>query len=156
MKILPGLLSLCLFNVSAAEGYTPPNMLIENNIDQLNANWQAELKNLSHDQKIPIEGIQMKKKIPTVSHLYQLINEDCHEIPTFIKRYQFDPNIKMRSGLTPLGYAVQKGNICAIEALLEAGASPKIPTLLGSTPLEQAKSNQRSDIVKLLTHYLED
>ena len=55
---------------------------------------------------------------------------------TIIKllRQGADPNIADREGYTPLHYAVMKGNLNAVQALLQKGANRDAASISGSTP----------------------
>ena len=55
---------------------------------------------------------------------------------TIIKllRQGADPNIADSAGYTPLHYAVMKGNLNAVQALLQKGANRDAASISGSTP----------------------
>jgi hypothetical protein len=61
-----------------------------------------------------------------------------------------DPNIRDRSGNTPLHFAASEGCVEVARLLLEHGADPNAQDKSGKTPLHVAASNGHVDVVKLL------
>ncbi|KAI1408719.1 ankyrin [Hypoxylon sp. FL1857] len=55
-----------------------------------------------------------------------------------------------RCGCSPLHWAVIRGDVAAVEALLRAGAKPNNPSVLRGTPLLQAVSRRHNSIARLL------
>ncbi|NDB85218.1 MAG: hypothetical protein EB127_21325 [Alphaproteobacteria bacterium] len=55
-----------------------------------------------------------------------------------------------KDGITPLIYAISKGNLDVAKALIEAGANVNLPMKAGNTPLIQAIKLQNSNMVGLL------
>ena len=52
--------------------------------------------------------------------------------------------------MTPLHWAVERGNISAVQMLLRHGSNTKIESKFDKTPLEIALDNGRPDIYEML------
>jgi len=65
--------------------------------------------------------------------------------------YGFDPNAKdTKDGYTPLHIAVGSNNAEAIRLLLQYRADKNIRSSSGLTPLEKARREEKTDLVRLL------
>ena len=67
--------------------------------------------------------------------------------------YGFDPNATItKNGCTPLHNAVTANNPAAVRILLQYGADPDIKDFNGSTPLDRARKEEKTVLVRLLYH----
>jgi len=65
--------------------------------------------------------------------------------------YGFDPNAKdTKDGYTPLHMAVGSNNAEAVKLLLQYRADKNIKNLAGQTPLEKARKEEKTELVRLL------
>ena len=65
--------------------------------------------------------------------------------------YGFDPNaIAASNGNTPLHNAVAANNLAAARLLIQYGANKNIKALNGQTPLDMARKEEKTDMVRLL------
>jgi len=63
----------------------------------------------------------------------------------------FDVNARVtKNGNTPLHYAVAYNNPAAVKLLLQYNANRNIRNLEGLTPLEKARKEEKTEIIKLL------
>jgi hypothetical protein len=77
---------------------------------------------------------------------------DVDEIIRLLLSFGADPNQRGINDYTALHMAVAEGNALAVQRLLEAGADPELRTRIDDcdTPLEMARSGNRTDIVHIL------
>jgi ankyrin repeat protein len=80
---------------------------------------------------------------------------DTLEIVKLLLAFHADPNQRGINDYTPLHMAVSERHLPAIEALLRAGADPRIPTRIDDyeTPLEMAERTDLGEIARLLAEY---
>ena len=78
---------------------------------------------------------------------------DILEIMKLLLAFKADPNLRGINDYTPLHMAVCKGNIRAVDLLLQAGADPSLRTRIDEyeTPREMAEAAGLCEIAMLLT-----
>lgn len=83
------------------------------------------------------------------------VTEDLNSTIQFLLGGGASVTSKDLEGNTPLHYAVERGEIPLIEALLNKNAAPEEINSKGISPLYQAVSRRRSDIAELLLKHLQ-
>src|SRR5262249_32247902 len=73
--------------------------------------------------------------------------------PMILAGKKIDVNAQNVGGATPLHWAAMNGNVNNVRDLLIQGAYPNIRDSSGKTPLDNAKENHRTEVIKILENY---
>ena len=109
-----------------------------------------ELRELLHCESNVLDYFQVRtQRGNTLVH--EAVEADQADIVQLLLLYGVQPDLRAKSGLTPLHMACAKGHVECVRALLEGGADLKLTDDFGNDSLAKAeRSKKREPILRLL------